>query len=241
MDGLWQNRAGTESAQATPDTRPGPVAECQRSRSVTFFRQLYDSHQKAFSYLIADRDSGAAVAVDPVPDGIALPLLGLVDELGLQLAYLLCTHAHDGEQRALGSLGARSGARIAASERAPVAADLRLRHGDTLECGVETIRVIGTPGHTPGCLSYLWRDRVLTGDSLLIRGCGRTDLPDGDAGQLFDSITRLLLLPGDTLLFPGHETHGRTVSTIAEEREHNPCVAGRSRDEFVTSRGQRWR
>jgi sulfur dioxygenase len=205
---------------------------------VTIFRQLHDAPHRAFSYLLADRDGGTAVAVDPLPEGIALPLLALADELELQLDYLLCTHVHDGEQPALDRLKSRTGARLAASELAPVAADVRLHHGNTLTFGHEAIHVIGTPGHTPGCLSYLWRDRVFTGDALLIRGCGRTDLPNGDAGQLFDSITRLLVLPGDTLLFPGHETNGRTVSTIAEEREHNPCVAGRSRDEFITLRSQ---
>jgi glyoxylase-like metal-dependent hydrolase (beta-lactamase superfamily II) len=211
-------------------TRPGDV--------VTIFRQFYDAPHRAFSYLLADRDGGNAVALDPAPEGIALPLLALADELALQLEYLLCTHVHEGEQPSLDRLRSRTGARLAASEFAPVAADVRLRHGDTLGFGTEAIHVLGTPGHTPGCLSYLWRDRVFTGDALLIRGCGRTDLTNGDAGQLFDSITRLLVLPGDTLLFPGHESHGRTVSTIAEEREHNPCVAGRSRDEFITSRSQ---
>ncbi len=205
---------------------------------MTIFRQLYDAPHRAFSYLLADRAGGTAVAVDPVPEGIALPLLALADELDLELEYLLLTHVHDGEQPALERLKSRMGARLAASERAPVAADVRLQHRDTLTFGHETIQVIGTPGHTPGCLSYLWGGRVFTGDALLIRGCGRTDLPNGDAGQLFDSITRLLVLPGDILLFPGHETHGRTVSTIAEERAHNPCIAGLSRDEFITFRSQ---
>jgi glyoxylase-like metal-dependent hydrolase (beta-lactamase superfamily II) len=206
--------------------------------AVSFFRQLHDARDRAFTYLLADEESGAGVVVDPVPEGIVLPLLGLVDELGLHLDFLLCTHVHDGEQPALERLKSRTGARLAASEWVPVDADVRLHHGDTFTFGREAIEVIGTPGHTPGCLAYLWRDRVFSGDALLIRGCGRTDLPNGDAGQLFDSITRLLVLPGDTLLFPGHETHGRTVSTIGEEREHNPCVAGRSRDEFITSRSQ---
>jgi glyoxylase-like metal-dependent hydrolase (beta-lactamase superfamily II) len=205
---------------------------------VSVFRQLHDLQERAYTYLLADEDSGAAVVVDPVPNGIVLPLLGLVDEFGLHLDFMLCTHLHEGEQAPLEILRRRCGARLAASAHAPIAADLVLRHGDTLEFGREVVKVLATPGHTPGCLSYLWRDRVFTGDALLIRGCGRTDLPNGDAGQLFDSITRLLMLPGDTLLFPGHETHGRSVSTIAEEREHNPFVAGRSRDEFITFRSQ---
>lgn len=205
---------------------------------MSFFRQLHDPRERAFTYVLADEDSGAAVVVDPHPAGIALPLLGLVDELALHLDFVLCTHVHEGEQPPLERLGRRCGARLAASQQAPIAADVVLRHGEILDFGREVVKVLATPGHTPGCLSFLWRDRVFTGDALLIRGCGRTDLTNGDAGQLFDSITRLLMLPGDTLLFPGHETHGRTVSTIAEERAHNPCVAGRSRDEFITFRGR---
>jgi sulfur dioxygenase len=225
--------------RAVRHSRPGQAAVPGRGRLVTIFRQLYDAPHRAFSYLLADRVAGSAIAVDPAPEGIAQPLLALADELDLQLDYLLCTHVHEGEQPALERLKFRSGARLAASERAPVAADVRLGQGDTLDFGTEIIHVLATPGHTPGCLSYLWRDRVFTGDALLIRNCGRTDLPNGDAGQLFDSITRLLVLPGDTLLFPGHERHGRSVSTIAEERQHNPCVAGQSRDEFITSRSSR--
>ena len=207
---------------------------------MTLFRQLHDTPTHGFTYLIGDPDSREAVAVDPTPEGIVLPLLAMVGDFGLRLAYLLCTHAHAGEATAVPLLQSRTGARVVAGERAPITADLRARHGDTLTFGNEVIHVLGTPGHTPACLSYLWRDRVFTGHSLLIRGCGRTDLADGDAGALFDSIMlRLLVLPGDTLLFPGHETDGRTVSTIAEEREHNPCVAGRSRDEFITHRSTR--
>ena len=204
---------------------------------MTLFRQLHEPASRAFSYLLADAASRDAVAVDPEPQGLMWPLLGMVDELGLRLIYLLCTHVHDGGARAVECIRERCGARIVAGVGAPVAADLRVRHGDSVAFGSEVLRVLATPGHTASDVSYLWRDRLFSGDALLIRGCGRTDLPDGDAGSLFDSITqRLLMLPGETLLFPGHETHHRTVSTIAEEREHNPCIAGRSRDEFITER-----
>jgi len=204
---------------------------------MTAFRQLFDAPTAAYTYLIADTDAGAAVMIDPAAERMTVTLLALLAELDLQLEYVLCTHAHPGDPAVADAIRSRTAAKVVAGERAPVKADLRLHHGDAITFGNEVIHVLGTPGHTTGCLSYLWRDRVFTGDSLLIRGCGRTDLPGGDAGTLFDSIMlRLLLLPGDTLLFPGHETHGRTVSTIAEEREHNPCVTGRSRDEFITLR-----
>lgn len=204
---------------------------------MTLFRQLYDPGTRAFSYLLADDAAGEAVAVDPQPEGTVPPLLGLVRELGLRLVYLLCTHAHPGSSGALGLVRERTGARIVAGYGAPVGAGLRVGDGARLGFGGEEVRVLATPGHTPACVSYLWRDRVFTGDALLIRGCGPTDLPGSDARQLFDSVTqRLFALPGETLLFPGHASHHRTVSTIAEEREFNACFAGRSRDEFVTRR-----
>jgi glyoxylase-like metal-dependent hydrolase (beta-lactamase superfamily II) len=204
---------------------------------VTLFRQIYDPSSRAFTYLLADGGMQAAVAIDPEPESAELPLLGLLDELDLSLQYLLCTHVHHGATGTIERLRERTGARIVAGVAAPIEADLRGRQGDTVRFGAELIRVLETPGHTIADVSYVWRDRVFSGDALLIRGCGRTDLPGGDAGTLFDSITqRLLVLPGDTLVFPGHETHHRSVSTIAEERDYNPCVAGRSRDEFITQR-----
>jgi len=204
---------------------------------MAFFRQLYDAPTAAYAYLIADTDAGAAVLIDPPAERLTVTLLALLAELDLQLEYVLCTHAHPGDPAVADVIRSRTAAKVAAGERAPVTADLRLHHGDAITFGNEVIHVLGTPGHTPGCLSYLWRDRVFTGDALLIRACGRTDHPDADAGALYDSITqRLMVLPGDTLVYPGHDGQGRTVSTITEEREHNPCVAGRSRDEFITQR-----
>jgi glyoxylase-like metal-dependent hydrolase (beta-lactamase superfamily II) len=204
---------------------------------VALFRQLHDPSSRAFTYLLADEDARAAVAVDPGPQGVELPLLGLTGELGLRLDYLLCTHVHDGATATIERLRERTGARIVAGVAAPIDADVRVRQGNVVTFGDESIRVLDTPGHTAADVSYLWRDRVFSGDALLVRGCGPTDLPGSDAGALYDSITqRLLVLPGDTLLFPAHETHHRSVSTIAEERHYNPCVAGRSRDEFITQR-----
>jgi len=204
---------------------------------MSFFRQLFDAPTAAYTYLIADTDAGAAVVIDPASERMTVTLQALLAELHLQLEYVLCTHAHPGDPAVADVIRSRTAAKVAAGELAPVTADLRLQHGDAITFGNEVIHVLGTPGHTPACLSFLWRDRVFTGDALLIRACGRSDLPDADAGALYDSLTqRLMVLPGETLVFPGHDSHGRTVSTIAEEREHNPCVAGRSRDEFITRR-----
>jgi glyoxylase-like metal-dependent hydrolase (beta-lactamase superfamily II) len=100
--------------------------------------------------------------------------------------------------------------------------------------GNEFIQAIHTPGHTAGSISFLWRDRLMTGDALLINGCGRTDFQSGDAGQLYDCITqKLFTLADDTLVYPGHDYNGRRVSNIAQEKASNARLAGKSRDEFI--------
>ena len=203
---------------------------------MTHFRQIFDPGTFAFTYLLGD-DSGAAVVIDAGSEQTTLPVLAMLAELNLRLDYLLQTHVHDDEPNDAAALKERTGARVVASEAVRAGADIPVRHGDTITFGSEVIHVIGTPGHTSGCLSYLWRDRVFTGDALLIGSCGRTGLMGEDPAALYDSIThRLFVLPGETLVFPGHDRHGRTVSTIAEERERNPAIAGCSRDEFITRR-----
>ncbi len=202
---------------------------------MTHFRQLFDAASSAYSYLFADAVSREALVVDPVREQAAT-VLAWLRELDLTLRFVLETHVHADHVTGAGELRTRTGAAVVVPAGCGVAcADLAPRDGDTLALGDEVIRVLATPGHTPGCVSYLWRDRVFTGDSLLIDGCGRTDLEGGDAGALYDSVTRrLFTLPGDTLVYPGHDYRGRTVSTIAEERARNRRFAGRSRDEFIT-------
>jgi glyoxylase-like metal-dependent hydrolase (beta-lactamase superfamily II) len=203
---------------------------------MTHFRQIFDPRTVAFTYLLGE-DGGAAVAVDPGTDRTRLSVLAMLAELNLRLDYVLQTHWHDDGANDAAALRERTSARVVASEAARAGADIPVRHGDTINFGSEVIHVIATPGHTPGSVSYLWRDRVFTGDTLLIGGCGGTDRMGEDPAALYDSIThRLFALPGETLVFPGHDRRGRTVSTIAEERERNPAIAGRSRDEFITRR-----
>ncbi len=115
-----------------------------------------------------------------------------------------------------------------------VNADIQLNHGDQLQLGLQTIAVIATPGHTAGSVSFLWQDKVFTGDALLINGCGRTDFQSGNAGTLYDSITQKLFdLPEETLVYPGHDYNGKRVSSIGQEKISNQRLAGKSRDEFI--------
>ena len=202
---------------------------------MTPFRQLFDPCSSSYTYLLADAGAREAVIIDCTRSQ-TVTVLALLDELGLRLSYALQTHVHDGEEDAAAALRARTRARAALGVDCGAPwADEGLRHGDGVVFGNQEIRVLGTPGHTRGCVSYLWQDRVFTGDALQIGGCGLPDPHSGDAGVLFDSITRrLFVLPAETLVYPAHDYRGRTVSTIGEERAHNPYFAQRTRDEFIT-------
>jgi len=196
-------------------------------------RQLFDYDTWTYTYLVADAESGAAVLIDPVMGQIERDL-ELVRELGLTLKYALDTHVHADHITANGKLRERTGCQTGVAEiNAVGCADLGLQDGETLPLGKLEIRVIATPGHTAGCLSYMIGDSVFTGDSLFIRGCGRTDFQQGDAGRLYDAITqKLFSLPDETWVYPGHDYHGRTRSTIGEEKDFNPRLK-LNREQFV--------
>ncbi len=199
------------------------------------FRQLFDETTWTYTYLIADPDSKEAIFIDPVNTHIE-DYLDLLEEYSLQLKYSLETHVHADHITASGLLRQRTGAQTAVARLCGAdTADIQIQDGDIFELGEhEQIKVIATPGHTPGSISFLWRDRVFTGDSLFIGGCGRTDFQGGDAGALYDAITqRLFTLPDETLVYPGHDYRGRWVSCIKQERTTNPRLAGKSRAEFI--------
>jgi glyoxylase-like metal-dependent hydrolase (beta-lactamase superfamily II) len=196
-------------------------------------RQLYDHETSTYTYLLADPATGAAALIDPVREQLARDLQ-LVEELGLTLTHVLETHVHADHVTAAGALRERTGATTCASATGAPCVDVGLRHGDVIRVGGLAITALATPGHTDDSMSFLVPGAVFTGDALLIRGCGRADFQNGDAGQLHDSITRTLFaLPDDTLVYPGHDYRGRTVSTIGEERRLNPRLAGKTRDEFI--------
>ena len=198
------------------------------------FRQFCDVTTNAFSYLFGCERKGEAILLDPVVSNVSL-YLGLLDELGLKLAWVLETHLHAEHITAADTLRERVGAKVAVGRKAGIdAADRLLDHGEEIVVGDLALQVLDTPGHTPGCISFRWQERVFTGDSLLIGGCGRIDEPGGNGAQLFDSVTRQLLsLPDETIVYPGHRQGGRWVSCVGEERQNNPLFHGTSRDSFV--------
>lgn len=198
------------------------------------FRQIPHVRSSSFAYLLADTDKREAVLIDPVDDQATL-YLALLDELQARLMHLLLTHVHEPRVAVAEKLCRETGALLAAGAQCGLnGVDLPLRDGDHIVFGDELLHVWPTPGHTRGCISYLWRDRVFSGDTLLIGDCGATDTAGSDAGMLFDSLTRrLLTLPDETLVYPAHDFSGRRVSCIGEARERNPKLSGITRDEFV--------
>jgi len=180
------------------------------------------------------------VIVDPVDRHVERDLAHL-ERLGLTLVYVLETHAHADHVTSAGQLRALTGAKAAAPSGCGIApAEMQLEDGDALHFGAgETIRVLHTPGHTAGSMSYLWRGNLFSGDTLLIDGCGRTDFQGGSAEALYDSVTgKLFALPDDTRVWPGHDYKGQSVSTIGWEKHHNSRLANRSRTDFVRLMGE---
>jgi sulfur dioxygenase len=199
------------------------------------FRQLFDAESSTYTYLIADLSTGSAMLVDPVLGQVDRDLK-LLQELGLNLRYALETHVHADHITGTARLREATGCLGIVPEYAHTAcADRFIRDGESLALGPITIQAIATPGHTDSHMAYLINgNRVLTGDALLIRGCGRTDFQSGDAGALFDSVTRRLFsLPEETLVYPAHDYRGHTVSTIGEEKQWNARFVGRDRLAFI--------
>lgn len=199
------------------------------------FRQLWDQESSTYTYLLADIDQGEAILVDSVREQVERDLK-LLNELGLTLRYCLETHVHADHITGVDPLRTATGCLGIVPAKAQVAcADRHIRDGEILSLGAITVEAIATPGHTDSHMAYLINgDRVLTGDALFIRGCGRTDFQGGDAGALYDSVTRQLFnLPDTTWVYPAHDYHGHTVSTIAEEKRWNPRFAGRNRNSFI--------
>ncbi len=198
------------------------------------FRQLFDSVSGTYTYLLASRRGGEALIVDPVLEKVDR-YLNLVRELDLKLVKAVDTHLHADHITGLGALRDQTHCVTVMGEQSNVdVVSMRVADGDKVQIEGINLDVIYTPGHTDDSYSFLMGDRVFTGDTLLIRGTGRTDFQNGDPRAQYDSIFgRLMKLPDETMVFPAHDYKGDTVSTIGEERAFNPRLQVKSVDQYV--------
>jgi sulfur dioxygenase len=198
------------------------------------FRQLFDSVSGTYTYLLASRRGGEALIIDPVIEKVER-YLQLIKELDLKLVKAVDTHLHADHITGLGALRDRTQCITVMGEHSNVdVVSMRLAEGDKLTIEGVALDVLYTPGHTDDSYSFLMDDRVFTGDTLLIRGTGRTDFQNGDARAQYDSIfNKLLKLPDDTLIYPAHDYKGEMVSTVGEEKAFNPRLQIRSIDDYV--------
>jgi len=198
------------------------------------FRQLFDPVSSTYTYLLAERRGGEALLIDPVLERTD-QYLQLIRELDLQLVVAVDTHIHADHVTGLGDLRDRTACATAMGEASRAeCVSYKVKEGEHLKIDGLDLEAVFTPGHTDDSYSFVMGDRVFTGDTLLIRGSGRTDFQNGDPRAQYDSIfNKLLKLPEETLVYPAHDYKGMTVSTIGEEREHNPRLQVGSVEDYV--------
>ena len=198
------------------------------------FRQLFDTTSSTYTYLLASRHGGEALIIDPVLDRVDR-YIQLLRELDLRLVKAIDTHLHADHITGLEALRERTQCITVMGEQTKAdVVSIRVSDGDRVGIEGLSLQALYTPGHTDDSYSYLMPDRVFTGDTLLIRGTGRTDFQNGDPREQYESLFgRLLKLPDETLIYPAHDYKGDTVSTIGEERSFNPRLQVKSVDEYV--------
>ncbi len=198
------------------------------------FRQLFDSVSGTYTYLLASRRGGEAMIIDPVIEKVDR-YVQLVNELDLKLVKAVDTHLHADHITGLGALRDRTRCVTVMGEQSKAdVVSMRLAEGDKLTIEGLALDVLYTPGHTDNSYSFAMRDRVFTGDTLLIRGTGRTDFQNGDPRMQYDSIfNKLLKLPDETMVFPAHDYKGETVTTIGEEKAFNPRLQVKSVEQYA--------
>lgn len=190
----------------------------------SIFRQLLDYNTYTYTYLLADKDSKDAVLIDPVLQMVDRDIK-LAEELGVRIIYGINTHMHADHITGTGQLKKRlKNLNSVISKYTSAKADIHVDDGQIIKFGKFQLECRSTPGHTDGCMTYVWHEKgmAFTGDALLIRGCGRTDFQQGSPTKLYESChKKILSLPEHFLLFPCHDYNGRMVTSVAEEKKWN--------------------
>ncbi len=198
------------------------------------FRQLFDHVSSTYTYLLASRSGGEALLIDPVLENLE-QYLQLIRELDVKLVLALDTHVHADHITALGGLRDRVGCPTMMGQYSKAeCVSIKLNNGEKINIDGMDLKGVHTPGHTDDSFSFVMANRVFTGDTLLIRGTGRTDFQNGDPYAAYDSLfNKLLRLPDETLVYPAHDYKGWITSTIGEERRHNPRLQVNSAAEYA--------
>ncbi len=199
---------------------------------VVLLEQLHIGPYQNFSYLVADRDGGEGFVIDPSFE--PTDLLDAIDRHNVRVRFILNTHRHPDHTAGNARVKEHTGAKVVAHRAAPIAQDISVEDGSSLDVGTLHIEVIGTPGHTPDSVFYRFDPYVATGDTLFVGECGRTDLPGGDTAQMFDTlIHKVRALPDDLVVLPGHDYGPTPTSTIGDEKRDNYTLEVRTLDEFL--------
>ena len=198
------------------------------------FEQLFDVKSSTYTYLIASDKGREALIIDPVLDNINI-YTGLLNSLNLKLVKVIDTHIHADHITALNELNKRTNCtRIMGEKSKSEVIDLKIKENDIIKIDGINLKAVYTPGHTDCSYSFLMKDRIFTGDTLLINGTGRTDFQNGDPFQSYDSIfNKILKLPKETMVFPAHDYNGKKYSTVENEKINNPRLQVSSANEYA--------
>ncbi len=199
------------------------------------FVQMLIGKLMNFTYLIGDKDSGLAAVIDPADD--ADGILKEAEKYNLKIIYIINTHAHFDHIMANGDLASKTKAKIIMHEKSEAMKDLSVKDDDIIEIGKLKMRVIHTPGHTPESICLLIDKKLLTGDTLFVGSCGRTDLQGGDPKELYNSLSKLMKLDDDVEIYPGHDYGNKPCSTIGYEKGHNYALSFRTKEDFIRFMG----
>jgi glyoxylase-like metal-dependent hydrolase (beta-lactamase superfamily II) len=196
------------------------------------FEQVPVGTFQNFSYLIGDPDTKMAALVDPAWE--VDRLLKQCQNSGLSVSYVINTHSHHDHVEGNDVVVGRTHAKVVAHQSSPVSKDLSVKDGDVIDVGSLHVKAIHTPGHCPDHICLLVEGKVLTGDTLFVGECGRTDLVGGDASAMYDSLfNRLMTLEDSIEVYPGHDYGDKPSSTIGEERRTNYTLKPRTKEEFI--------
>lgn len=184
-----------------------------------------------FTYVIADPESREAAVVDPSFN--VKPIIRILEENRLKLKYIICTHHHFDHTAEVDFFKTRFGAKVVAHKLSAIEKDIEVEDGSVIEVGSIKINVIHTPGHTEDSICLLFDNKLLTGDTLFVGGCGRTDLPGGDTEKLYQSLyNKILKLEDSVEIYPGHDYGPTPSSTIGLEKSCNPSLRQKSIEDF---------